>query len=444
MRRAMPCRVLFVVLLLAVAAPAVAKPELSVPADLSVPDPGPVRLTGLAPGDQVTLETFRATSAGMILTGAALFRADASGEVDTATLAPLAGDYREVDPLGLFWSATRSLDPAAPAPMAGHVTIRARSGDAIIAQAEARIGPDPQTLTTETAPFPGAFITRPADNQRHPVVIVLGGSEGGDKTARAMAPLFAAQGYFVVGLPYYAPARGQVGRIAGLPESFTNIAVDRLARVRDWLRHQPRADAAAIGLWGVSKGAEFAAIAAAHYDWLRAVALIVPSDVVWEGWGKDSARTSSFAFEGHSLAFVPYLGIDLEFARLSRGEPMQLVRAHRAGRAAYPERIAAARIPLERYTGALLVAGGRDDRIWPSAEMAEAIVRERADAGLPTVSLVFERAGHALAGPGSDPVADYTANGGEAPFIARARAELWRATARFFKRNLAPSGNAGR
>ena len=87
-------------------------------------------------------------------------------------------------------------------------------------------------------------------------------------------------------------------RLPGLPTSFTEIPVDRLVEVRAWLAQQPGVDAERIGIWGASKGAEFALIAASHYNWINAVAAIVPSDLVWEGWGAAGPSRSSFSFGG--------------------------------------------------------------------------------------------------------------------------------------------------
>jgi hypothetical protein len=71
--------------------------------------------------------------------------------------------------------------------------------------------------------------------------------------------------------------------------------------------------------------------------------------------------------------------------------------------------------------------------------MAETVALARADADLETTALTFDRVGHALGGPGTNPVAEFTYNGGEAPYIAKARSELWRATVLFFKANLQPT-----
>lgn len=269
-------------------------------------------------------------------------------------------------------------------------------------------------------------------------MIVLGGSEGGISAARDLAPLFAARGYATLGLPYYDPGYDPSDRVAGLPHSFTNIPVDRLAAVRGWLATCADADVDRLGIWGASKGAEFALIAASRYPWIGAVVAIVPSDVVWEGWGGTGPTTASFAFDGKPLAFQPYGGMDVELAKAAHGEAMDLRRAHLAGRAAFPNRLTAARIPIERFKGALLLVAGGHDQIWPSAEMAANIVAARRSAGLTTELVSASDANHFLGSPGTSPVEDVITPGADAVAIAHTRAAAWAATFTLFDRALNP------
>lgn len=419
--------VLLLACLFATAAPAA--PRLSVPAGLSAPTPAPIVVDGVAPGATVTVTTERRARGGSeTFVGEATFIADAAGRVDTATLSPRGGSYAGVDPLGPFWSArpraARTTDSSA-----GQIRVTASVGGAPVATALVAVRPDlARVLVSRDTPFPGAVWARPAAPGRHPVVIVLGGSEGGSSTARDIAPLFAARGYAALGLPYYDPGYDPTDRVAGLPRSFTNIPVDRLAAVRAWLRARGDANADRIAIWGASKGAEFALIAASRYRWVRAVVAVVPSDLVWEGWGQPGPATASFAFAGKPLASQPYDGMATELAKAAKGEPMDLRRVHLAGRAAYPERVAAARIPVERFRGALLLIAGGRDQIWPSAEMARNIVATRRRAGLDTATVIEDGANHFLGGPGTEPVAPLLTPGSNGAAIARARAEGWRAT----------------
>lgn len=409
-------------------APALAAAQtVTLPPDLSVAHPRVV-IDGLAPSAEATIEaTRRSVDGSRALTHSIVRRADARGRIVLT---------ESVDDMAVFWSGqARTAVEADPSP--GRTRVEVRQGDRRAA-AETTSRPSTADLrqTTDT-PFPGAvWVRRAVPGKPQPVVIVLGGSEGGDSTAKTYAPIFAGRGYAVLGLPYYNSFG--TGRIEGLSDAFADIPVDRLAAVRDWLATQPGIDAGRIGVWGVSKGAEFALIAASRYPWLKAVAAIVPSDVVWEGWGVPGQRPSSFAFGGSPLAYVPYDGIEAEFAKYSTGGKPDLLRAHVDGRAKNPDRVAAARIPIEVYAGPVLVAGGGRDTIWPSAAMTRAIEATRKAAKRPVVAIVEEAAGHALAGPGTDPAQNFTAAGGEVRAIASARLRTWAATLDLFEAALKP------
>jgi dienelactone hydrolase len=256
------------------------------------------------------------------------------------------------------------------------------------AQAEYRLPPPSPVRVEEVTRFPGAFLVRPAAAAgRLPLIVFLGGSEGNDSTARLVAPNLAAEGYAVLGFPYYSPIRGGVQAIPGLPSVFAEIPVDRLEQVHQWALADPRVDAERIGLWGHSKGAEFALIAAATYEWIDALVAIVPSDVVWEGFGSGTVErtgTPSFSLAGKPLPFVRY------------GVPGRLRESKDTGRAQHPQDVEAALIPVERYRGLLLVAGGEQDRTWDSAGMSRSIALRRTQHGQRTVVLTFPDAGHAL------------------------------------------------
>jgi dienelactone hydrolase len=280
--------------------------------------------------------------------------------------------------------------------------------------------------------LPGAFFMKPEGEGPFPAIILLGGSEGGDSTARRKAPLFLEQGYAVLGLPYYSPAWGdQPQQIPGLPRAFAEIPVDTAEAAKTWLSDREDVRGEDIGIYGVSKGAEFALLAGSKIEGFAAIAAIVPSDVVWEGWGTgDGSRPSSFSWRGEALPFVQYEGMNEEFVNPTgpNGRP-RLRLPHDKGRNANPQQVVAARIAVEAIDEPVFVAGGDADLVWNSGEMAQNIAERRAEAGLPTVSLVFTDAGHALSGTG-------------APSERRAAADteaqqvIWPATLSFFAQNL--------
>jgi len=276
--------------------------------------------------------------------------------------------------------------------------------------------------------LPGSFLTLPEGEGPFPAIIVLGGSEGGDSSARAFTKRFVPQGYAVLGLPYYGPREGQKGHIPGLPNAFQEIPVDKLETARDWLRARGDIRTEDIGIYGVSKGAEMALLAGSLIDGFSAIAAIATSDVVWEGWGS-ARRTGSFSWQGKALPFVPYDGMMEEFQNPTgpNGRP-RLRFPHDKGRNANPDRAVAARIKVENIDEPVLVAGGDADLVWNSGEMAQSVAERRIEAGLPTVSFVFTDAGHALSGDGSRESIN--------PANTQAQKVIWPATLEFFAAHL--------
>jgi dienelactone hydrolase len=422
-----------------------AEPIIKLPVDINAPSPAAIRISGLAPEATVIVVGDRRDTDGKTeYRATATFRSDEGGVVDLGRDPALEGDYRGVDPIGIFWAA-RALNAASDAPPPGSLRVTATIHDTVVATATTGIMPDPGAIEQSSdTPFPGAVWARPTAPGIYPVIILLGGSEGGAVIARVYAPVFAARGYAVLGLPYYSPAFNP-DKVPGLPTSFIDIPVDRLAAVHAWLRQRSGVNLGRIGIWGGSMGAEFALIAATKYRWIRAVAAIVPSDVVTEGWGTPGPARPAFSWHGKPLPFQPYDGMDREIAKAARGLPMDFRRAAIDGRLAHPERLQAARIPVERYTGGLLVAGGGCDGLWPSMESAQAISHRRARAGLRTTLLMFPLADHYLFGPGTAPLppngSSARSERGQAPdpaATANGRAETWAATLAFFDENLKP------
>lgn len=130
------------------------------------------------------------------------------------------------------------------------------------------------------------------------------------------------------------------------------------------------------------------------------------------------------------------------FAAYALGPATALRPAHENGRADHPEKEAAARIPIERFKGALMLIAGDADRMWNSGRMARNIVATRTAAGLSTEALIYPEAGHDLSG-GSTNLRDDPRGGGTPVGNAQARADAWPKVLAFLARTLQPSPAAG-
>ena len=118
-------------------------------------------------------------------------------------------------------------------------------------------------------------------------------------------------------------------------------------------------------MFGVSKGAEFALIASTRMPWTEAVVAVLPSDVVWEGSGPgaDKGDRSSFPRHGEPLPYVPFSDFAGEFDGFRTNTPVIVRRPQDRGRTANPDRVPAARIPVERCAGPLLLVAGANDQL---------------------------------------------------------------------------------
>lgn len=409
-----------------------------------------VSMSGLAAGAEVQIVAERLVRAEngrpQVYRSEAHFKADGSGKLDLADAAPLSGSYRGADKRGLFWSMVPTATSVPGDWKINQVYVSAMEGGKEIGRTTIEfINALPDVAVEPVEQFAGAVFAHLPGAVKRPAIIVLGGSEGGSAAARDAAPRLASRGYAVLGLPYYSPAAwGQAKReLPSLPQSFVDIPVDRLDEVYAWLKTRPDVDTSRIALLGASKGAEFSLIAASKMKWITSVVAIVPSDVVWMGWGPDVApgtERSSFSYQGKALPFVPNKDFPQELAGFQTGAEVRFRRPQDKGRAANPAAAVAARIRVEDFKGPLLVAGGIEDQMWASGMMAQNIAERRAEAGLETVTLVYTDAGHLLTGSGYNPTTQYNAGpnkmGGTPEANARAQAEIWEATMNFLARTL--------
>ncbi len=399
-------------------------------------DPLEVRVVGLEPGSGVTVTAERTWGRRppAVYRGSARFTANEQGEVNLATMAPEEASWTGVDSFGFLWSmqATDDAVPEGRSSTVIKISVDIDGDKEADASAEFQSirSRDDLVRTPLGNQHPGAFLLRPPGDEPLPAIIVLGGSEGGDSTANNVGAKLASRGYAVVGLPYYSPAYwGQEPQFPQLPRGFHNIPVDRLEQVRDWLIARDDVMGDRIGLYGVSKGAEFALLGASLIDGFSAVVAYVPSDVVWEAWGPGTTegQSSCFSWRGEPLPFVPYKGMSAEIAKYQTGEPVRIRTPHDAGRNEYPDRVDLARIRVEDIDEPVFIVGGDADDTWDSGGMSRNILATRDRAGLTTVAIVDEQAGHGLSGDGCTPTS--AANG-------RVQARAFPAMVSFFDEHL--------
>ncbi len=405
-----------------------------------------ITLTGLAPEAEVEVTAERTLNNRWeqgapvkVYRSQARFRADNRGTVDLSDSPSLGGSFTGADPGGLFWSM-RPVDAPGTASASDEVKLSAKVGGRTVASSSFRLINQMKRFTLREVPgFPGSYFAPHPKRGMRPGIIIVGGTDDDFSNREVLMPRLVAQGfsvlYFATYSLVYGPGRPKV---EGLPTRYVDIPVDRLQAARDWLVRQPSVDANRIGLYGVSRNGAYVLLAATRFPWVRAVAGIVPSDVVWEGWGDriPLGTTSSYSWRGKPLPFVPYdETFYKETAKIARGQPFRLRTPLDKGRWANPHRVPPARISLETYSGAVFLAGGELDNLWASGQMVQNLAERRAEAGLDTTFLIFPDAGHNLGGDGLDPTMLFESGEARAP-EARAQYMTWKALVEFLERAL--------
>jgi dienelactone hydrolase len=300
-----------------------------------------IRISGLAPGSQVTV------LADTVLAGTwrarATFVVDRTGTINLDRQAPIEGTYQGVDTMGLFTSGEPVNDPAtqnAPPPDIREqisTTFRVEREGVVIATASCQrqvMPPAVRSRDIRDDGLVGEFF-EPTGTGPHPALLVLGGSEGG--IDRYSAAGLAARGYAALALAYF--------RMPSLPAELVNIPLEYPLKAVAWLRNQPSVDANRVGVYGGSRGAELALVVASRSRDIRAVAVFAPSSVTWAGVGPQNAGRPSWTWAGRGLPMVPV--------------PFTLD-SFRAGGTANE-----AAIPVEESLAAMFLVSGGEDRVWP-------------------------------------------------------------------------------
>ena len=417
-------------------------------------------VSGLAPGAHVTIHAFRraelfGTQVGQgtqVLAHAhGAFQADDKGVVDTEVVAPSEGTYSGTDALGFLWSGVQldlTGDPRESVTQmltfgnASTVVVRVVTQDGKWQETHFELtdGADRVDLQDVVLPNLNGVFARPKTHTGQlRAIVLLHGSEGGSRAqARAAAVRFAQLGYASLAVNYFA--WGPWSGTTGLPNALVDIPVEQIATARDWIAKQPGVNAEHIALWGVSKGAEFALVAAAHYPWIDRVVACVPSSVVWSGFGrgpKPGEVFSSWSIDGKGLPYIPYDNYD---DALQRRYSAAFVHLRSFEEASLRQR-SAARIPIENSKADLLLLAAEKDVVWPSARMARQLQATLDDARYPHdySVIVFPNASHFICGTGEGPTRINPVHkpegddpGPEAD--ARANASSWQKTQDFLKR----------
>ncbi len=288
-------------------------------------------------------------------------------------------------------------------------------------------GADVLRLEIRTDLFADFYI--PARTERVPGIILLGGSDG--EPMKDRAALLASHGYAVLNVFYFG--------YGSLPEEFVKVPVEYLTNAVSWLQAHEHVDSARIGVIGHSRGTEAAFLMATLRPDVGAVVAVAPSCVVWPGPGASGYFHSAWSLNGKEMPYVPVRfskGVGAFLKEVTGGTQIE----HRPlfeDALKNKSAVERATIPVENIHGAVLLISGKDDRVWPSAPMAQRIVARLREHGHAFTyrHLSYDNAGHSFGLPSQPRTNDATATfkmGGTAAGNAAAAISSWKAIVEFF------------
>jgi dienelactone hydrolase len=327
-----------------------------------------VTVTGLVPGQQVTVTAQASDADGRVWRAQARFTADPRGDADLGSSAPVSGSYSGADGMGLFWSMTtlpgeydnEYFTPAQPQNQPGlpvRLTVtsaRRQLAARTVTRYFMAPGETARVLALPANGVAGVLFLPPPGTARHPGVLAFGGAEGG-MSQTWTAALLAAHGYPALTVAYFA--------WPGLPDQLRSIPLEYFVTAGRILASQSGVDPAHLLVMGYSRGTEAALLLADDFPRLFHGAIVYsPSYYVNPSQVGDSFDSSE---PGWTLGGQPVLP---------------------------------GPIPMEQISGPVLAIAGDSDAIWDSEGSASKISTELSVDGspFPHQALIYPNAGHGV------------------------------------------------
>ena len=201
------------------------------------------------------------------------------------------------------------------------------------------------------------------DGGKRPLIVGLGGGEGGNAWASArwtpQRERFLDQGYALLALGYFGTPNS--------PETLDRISLDGVHAAIVEAGKDPRVDGRCVAIIGGSRGAELALLLPSHYPDIDAVVAIVPGSAVFPAL-TDAMTTGGFSLHDKPLPFVPMTWGATPY--LLVGDLRGAFETIMQDRAAMQR----AAIAVENINGPIQFVSASRDEMWPSKEMADAMM----------------------------------------------------------------------
>lgn len=201
-------------------------------------------------------------------------------------------------------------------------------------------------------------------NQNQPLIVGLGGSEGGNAWAtdrwKKTRDMFIDSGYAVLAIGYFDAE--------GAPDQLDRIALEDIHDAITKALENSMIAKGRVALIGGSKGAELALLLASYYPDISCVVSIVGSHAAFPALTL-GASTSSWTYHGEEVPYVPATWSSVP--SMIKGDLRSAFEIMMEDTVAVNKAL----IKVENINGPILCVSASLDEMWPSKEMSDAVMK---------------------------------------------------------------------
>lgn len=202
------------------------------------------------------------------------------------------------------------------------------------------------------------------NNLKQPLIVGLGGSEGGNAWAsnywKKVRDQFLEEGYSFLAVGYF--------KTENSPELLEKIGIDDVYAMISEAKKNTKVDSTKIAIIGGSRGADLALLLGSYYPDISCVVGLSASHVAFPD-NTSHFSSSSWTYKGEELAFVPVNDESVPYIMSGdlRGAFTAMLNDEMA--------VEKAVIKVEKINGAVLLLSGTKDEICPASEMSDEMIK---------------------------------------------------------------------
>lgn len=206
-----------------------------------------------------------------------------------------------------------------------------------------------------------------------PVIVLLGGSEGGNFVGNNALLMLSVKdlvknGYAVISLAYFD--YNSSSNI--IPNALKRVPLEYFGQVLSWVKVQSDLKSDSVGIYGISRGGELALLLASKFKVIDLVIAGVPSSYVWGSYDKNITEEEWYHMAENDPCQPAWTWKGQDVASVCNKDMMNYDPWYKI--IDNTEFVKDYLIPVENSTAAIFLTSATHDQVWPSTKMSEQII----------------------------------------------------------------------